>query len=763
MPNLSFLNLLRLLILLFFVVASYSASAQIPDIAQLEETPVTNMDEIPADEVESYLAVLTDSQIRKLMMTEMKKRSVPKEPSMMDSSYISYALMSLSERSTRFETEFKKILDAKQHYVSSIKLINEILFINHGVSTALKAVITIIILLVVGWLVIAIIYQPLRPFRKRLSQKGDYPHYIRLGHSLVGIALDLSKSGLFVVMTVLLTFLFFDKFDPVRILASSVLIMVAVMWTLHNILKEMLFRPACCDLFISDQHCRRIYYWSMMGFFTPTVLSFFLKSFLDLMGFESELIRLNTLTLSFLSISSLIIGVLLIAREKFRQRNTKPDILSVAVTNNKYWLIVAALLGFYFIGFRNIVAGNVHALEGVQPHYNYYALLMFIFLPMYLRVMYFLISIQSISIKSSTESVSESMLEEYSSPSGWERIIFVAPYVLLIFLFAMESAGIGLLSWFSRGAGANYGQAATSIFISVMLGVLAWKLVNDFIYRNLPEIAIDPSVLMNSEAGGDKAATRMQTVLPIIRNFALATIVVIVSFSILSSIGANTAPLLAGAGVMGLAIGFGAQKLVQDVVSGVFFLFEDAFRIGEYIDTGELVGTVESTSVRSLRLRHHLGAVQTIPYGEIRAVKNLSRDFVIMKLKFRVPFDTDIEVVRKTIKKVGQELLEHDELGKDFISPLKSQGVQSAEDDALVIRMKFTSKPNKQWMIKREAYRLVQEALASKGIHFASRQVTVHVPESENMDSESIKKVAGAAAISADTKTRSVIDPLMDR
>ncbi len=134
-----------------------------------------------------------------------------------------------------------------------------------------------------------------------------------------------------------------------------------------------------------------------------------------------------------------------------------------------------------------------------------------------------------------------------------------------------------------------------------------------------------------------------------------------------------------------------------------------------------------------------------------------------MKLAFRVPFDTDIELVRKTIKKVGEELLLDEELGADFIAPLKSQGVQTAEDDALVIRMKFTSKPGKQWMIKRSAYRLVQEALAEKGIQFAPRQVTVHVPEAEQVNPQVVKQVAGAAAIAAEQEQQNKpVDPLAD-
>ncbi|MCP4010635.1 MAG: mechanosensitive ion channel family protein, partial [Proteobacteria bacterium] len=386
--------------------------------------------------------------------------------------------------------------------------------------------------------------------------------------------------------------------------------------------------------------------------------------------------------------------------------------------------------------------------------------------PMYMRIIKLLIVVQPInSVLPEITGLDRADKEPKTSRfSKWARWLFTAPYAVLVFLFALEGANIGLLSWFSDGAGSDFGEAATGVIVACMLGVVVWNIVNTYINKNLPAAVLDPTVLMGSEGGGDEQATRIQTVLPIARNFALVIIVVVVIFSVLSSIGVNTAPLLAGAGVIGIAIGFGAQKLVQDVVSGMFFLFEDAFRIGEYIDTGSLVGTVESTSVRSLRLRHHLGAVQTIPYGEIRSVKNLSRDFVIMKLKFRVPFDTDIEVVRKTIKKVGQELLLDEELGADFIAPLKSQGVQTAEDDALVIRMKFTCKPGKQWMIKRSAYRLVQEALAEKGIQFAPRQVTVHVPEAEQVDPQVLKQAAGAAAAIAAEKEQQnkAADPLAD-
>jgi len=756
------------LLLIFSCFISLSVTAQIPGFNLSSEPAITKIDDIPKGNAESYLATLTDRQARELLLNEIKQRSDTETPSMMDSSYISFAIMSLHDRSERFESEFTKIRNASKHYGKHLRRVTEAMFYTQGMSAAPKVTLTLLVLLVLGGLIVTLAFRPLSIFRQKLYANGRYPVYIRLGRSAAGLFLDLLKVGLFVLVTVPLTFLVFDQADPVRVLASSVLILVAAIWAIRNILREILYSPVSCNLFITDDRCRKIYYWSIMGFFMPTIFSILSIGLLNILKFPTELLRLDSLFLVTASTCSLIIGTILIARVKRQETDVKPDILYAVVSNNKHWLIVAALVGFYLIAFKNIVIAEIpEAGNARKPSYSWFALLMFVFMPMYLRLIYLLVTTQPSDAKLRSE---ESINEDYEhtldaeiKPNVWVRLVFILPYITLWVLFALEGADIGLLSWFSDGAGADLGQAARGIFITGMLGIIAWNIVNTYINKNLPNIALDPTALMNSEGGGEEAATRLQTVLPIARNFALALIALVVTFSIFSSIGVNTGPLLAGAGVIGIAIGFGSQKLVQDVVSGMFFLFEDAFRIGEYIDTGTLVGTVESTSVRSLKLRHHLGAVQTIPYGEIRSVKNLSRDFIIMKLKFRVPFDTDIELVRKTIKKVGLKLLEHDELGKDFIAPLKSQGVQTAEDDALVIRMKFTAKPGKQWMIKREAYRLVQEALAKNGIQFASRQVTVHVPENDRGISESILQAAGAAAIATDKeKSNKPVDPLED-
>ena len=144
-------------------------------------------------------------------------------------------------------------------------------------------------------------------------------------------------------------------------------------------------------------------------------------------------------------------------------------------------------------------------------------------------------------------------------------------------------------------------------------------------------------------------------------------------------------PLIAGAGIFGVAIGFGSQTLVKDILSGVFYMLDDAFRVGEYIQSGSYKGTVELFSLRSVRLRHHRGPVFTVPFGTLGAVQNMSRDWVVEKITMSVTYDFDVELARKLIKKIGQELAEDPEFAASTIQPLKMQGIDSFGEFGIVL------------------------------------------------------------------------------
>jgi small-conductance mechanosensitive channel len=218
---------------------------------------------------------------------------------------------------------------------------------------------------------------------------------------------------------------------------------------------------------------------------------------------------------------------------------------------------------------------------------------------------------------------------------------------------------------------------------------------------------------------------RLRTLLPIFRNVLAVFIGAVTVLTILSGLGVQIAPLIAGAGIFGVAIGFGSQTLVKDVISGVFYMLDDAFRVGEYIQSGSYKGTVESFSLRSVRLRHHRGPVFTVPFGELGAIQNMSRDWVIDKMTIGVTYDSDVDLARKLIKKIGQELAADPEFAADTLQPLKMQGVDSFGDFAIVLKLKLMTKPGVQFAIKRRAFMMIKKAFDENGIKIAVP--TVHV------------------------------------
>lgn len=310
----------------------------------------------------------------------------------------------------------------------------------------------------------------------------------------------------------------------------------------------------------------------------------------------------------------------------------------------------------------------------------------------------------------------------------------------------------------TAGVGAQVAARLIEFLMILSVGYLIYEVVSLYINRKLAAemtaSGYDPdNEEMGGGDGGGAGGSRLSTVLPLILAVSRVAIIILFLLLGLSNIGIDTTPLLAGAGIVGLAIGFGAQKLVTDVVSGIFFLVDDAFRTGEYVEVEGTVGTVEKISIRSMQLRHHKGPVHTIPYGEIPKITNYSRDWVIMKLRFTVPFDTDPNKVKKIFKKIGNEMIGEEAWQDDFLQPFKSQGVLEIDDVGMVIRGKFMAKPGKQFMIRKEIFNRVSAAFAENGIDFARREVRVAIPgldDKSELDEEDKAAIAAAASQAAE-------------
>lgn len=229
------------------------------------------------------------------------------------------------------------------------------------------------------------------------------------------------------------------------------------------------------------------------------------------------------------------------------------------------------------------------------------------------------------------------------------------------------------------------------------------------------------------EVGSEESRrrARIRTLLPILRNLLAVLIAAMAGMMALSQLGVEIGPLIAGAGVIGVAVGFGAQTLVRDIISGMFYLLDDAFRVGEYIQSGSYKGTVESFSLRSIKLRHHRGPLFTVPFGQLGAVQNMSRDWVIDKLTISVTYDSDLDLAKKLIKQIGRELAEDPEFKRHILQPLKMQGVETFGDYAVNLRLKMMTRPGEQFVIRRRAYAAIKKAFHDNGIRFAFPTVQI--------------------------------------
>jgi small-conductance mechanosensitive channel len=221
------------------------------------------------------------------------------------------------------------------------------------------------------------------------------------------------------------------------------------------------------------------------------------------------------------------------------------------------------------------------------------------------------------------------------------------------------------------------------------------------------------------------ASSRLLTLLPLLRVTTAVLLLVMLVLSSLWALGIEITPLLAGAGVLGIALGFGAQALVRDVIAGIFFLAEDAFRVGEYIESGtNTKGTVERITLRSVALRHHNGPLHFVPYGSLGTVRNTSRDWVIDKFNLPLPIDVESETIRKMIKKIGEQMKDDPVLGPYLLEPLKGK-LYRVDPGVKIFRCKFRSPPGKQFDLRASALKRIEAALKKLGLGFADGRQTV--------------------------------------
>jgi moderate conductance mechanosensitive channel len=217
---------------------------------------------------------------------------------------------------------------------------------------------------------------------------------------------------------------------------------------------------------------------------------------------------------------------------------------------------------------------------------------------------------------------------------------------------------------------------------------------------------------------------RIRTLLPVLRNFLFIFVLIIASLSALAAMGLQIGPLLAGAGVVGIAVGFGAQTLVRDVLSGVFFLLDDAFRVGELIESGGISGTVETFSLRSIKLRHYKGSLHTVPFGDLKGITNYSRDWVNELLEVTIVYEADLERVERAIERVSSDVMQDLSLASGVITAPVSIGVTAMGVDGIHVGIIVRTRPGQQFKVRAEMFSRLKSAFDADGIRFSDQTRT---------------------------------------
>ena len=253
----------------------------------------------------------------------------------------------------------------------------------------------------------------------------------------------------------------------------------------------------------------------------------------------------------------------------------------------------------------------------------------------------------------------------------------------------------------------------------ILLGAdILWQVVRLLIDLRLTGETVPIDNLNDAEL---RRQARVRTLLPVLRNLLFFVVLIMASLSALAAMGLQIGPLLAGAGVVGIAVGFGAQTLVRDILSGVFFLFDDAFRVGELIESGPISGVVESFSLRSVKLRHYKGHLHTVPFGDLKEITNYSRDWVSEQMQVTVSYDTDLDRVEAAIERVSAELEEDPSFDAAIIEPLVSLGVTAMVDTGMQIGLMVKTRPGRQFRVRRAVFSRLKTAFAEEGVYFASQ------------------------------------------
>jgi small conductance mechanosensitive channel len=287
-------------------------------------------------------------------------------------------------------------------------------------------------------------------------------------------------------------------------------------------------------------------------------------------------------------------------------------------------------------------------------------------------------------------------------------------------LILLNAWGVDTVAWFATPLGKKVIVSSISISLTVFFTVVLWEIVNSFTERFLRGRNVAGEIV--------KRSARMMTLMPLLRHSLHTIMIAVAGLFILSELGVDITPLLAGAGIIGLAIGFGAQTLVKDFITGVFILFEDTIAVGDVVEIGTHSGFVEEITIRTLKLRDLEGRVHTIPFSDVTSVINMAKYFSYAVVEVGVGYDADLRNIMQVMKHVADEMSNDPAWRSMIYEPMDMQGVERFDPSSIAIRARIKTQPLKQWAVRREYLLRLKDAFDKEGIEIPFPiNTTIHI------------------------------------
>jgi small-conductance mechanosensitive channel len=279
---------------------------------------------------------------------------------------------------------------------------------------------------------------------------------------------------------------------------------------------------------------------------------------------------------------------------------------------------------------------------------------------------------------------------------------------IIFFLVVFQSWGVNAWEWFEVGGlGGRLVSSLGTILVTLIIAVIIWETINFVMQIYMDDL---------SQQGAYVRAARLRTVVPVLRNTLLIALLVVITLTALSEIGVNIAPLLAGASIIGVAIGFGSQKLVQDFITGIFLLLENAMQVGDNVTAAGLSGTVENLSIRTLRLRAGDGSVHLIPFSSVSTVTNSNRGLGNAAVSVTVSYEEDTDAVGEILKQIALDMRTEDAFKSGMLSDLQLWGVDKIDGTTATLAGQIVCTDGGRWGVQREFNRRLKLAFQEKGI-----------------------------------------------